>query len=956
MIPEVLVPLIGDSTKTVVIFYGTIAGFVLFVLFILWLILGRGPRRRRAFKQARRLLDKGLWSESLVEVKKLRVYGSPSASWNRRFDQLEGQALKMAASKALNDKKFEESLEQAVRSAELLGESTLEPRVAMQATMVQEIRRLFAKQGETRATVDLIGRTLLVQSPCREASFWQALCDLRNGQTDQALMNLQVARTGQARSITLADDVPPAPGAAPPSSFLDPALYLGTLLLRRGQALESLRFLTEANRMDANCPLVTLLLGSAMIETSGDTQFAVRALQKSLGPRGVAQWLATPQKFWIDGFPDNRSYVRKLASEYSFTCPVWGSDLILIQRQGNLALAKGHFKLGNFQEAADLFDKAIRDGAPSLTVLRGLGLSLAKLGRYDEAYVHLRTAHEMEEPKDRLTAGYLALCGAGGKAARPEDRAENIAWGIRTLSQFNAPGDAEWIDLINRVYAAARAAGVPLSSDDQLYLCEHLVSIHATDAISAQAYHHLMATCPRLMSREYAWLFCRADQQHRVGGEHARAIHAMTFADTAAANEFFEPRSWSLDDVEFRLLEVAAQQAPGRFPESLGSDYTVRGEWLLLDRANKLEKTGDKEGALHAIEILALLSPGHTRALDRAAELHFRAGRIERALELLERWHQAKPDEPLPLVRQALLAHQQNQPQRTQAKFADALARSHGRHRASISFLAARLALQAAFKNGELPADDALLTMQQHLDDCLQHEPAHPSALWCLAAVRWLRNDQPGVATLAPSMNQPNIADARFHCLAALSALLHNDPAGAATAAERAKQRAQAEPPSLFARNGDAHARLNLAAEAGYLQALGLLASEQPAAAIDVVQPLARMTGSPTWSQAQALLGKIHFAQQNAEAATQCWQTLDAKTRQAWNLVEPLAQTMFATAVESLLDGEYERAAEQLRQAGKLGCRDRRLGPLLLLSLFKAGQQAVYHEETAKVTPSEAAQ
>jgi hypothetical protein len=61
---------------------------------------------------------------------------------------------------------------------------------------------------------------------------------------------------------------------------------------------------------------------------------------------------------------------------------------------------------------------------------------------------------------------------------------------------------------------------------------------------------------------------------------------------------------------------------------------------------------------------------------------------------------------------------------------------------------------------------------------------------------------------------------------------------------------------------------------------------------------------------------------------------------------------MFISALESLQDAEYEQAAEKFRQAGKLGCRDRRIGPLLLLALFKAGQKAVYADETAHVTAS----
>ena len=42
---------------------------------------------------------------------------------------------------------------------------------------------------------------------------------------------------------------------------------------------------------------------------------------------------------------------------------------------------------------------------------------------------------------------------------------------------------------------------------------------------------------------------------------------------------------------------------------------------------------------------------------------------------------------------------------------------------------------------------------------------------------------------------------------------------------------------------------------------------------------------------------------------------------------------------QALAAGRYEPAAEWFREAGKLGLRDRRLGPLLSLALFKAGQQ-----------------
>ena len=65
---------------------------------------------------------------------------------------------------------------------------------------------------------------------------------------------------------------------------------------------------------------------------------------------------------------------------------------------------------------------------------------------YQEAYKHLKTALDLEEPKDRLTAGYLALCAACGKPDRPEDKGPNIAWAIRTIRQFSdeIDSDGEW--------------------------------------------------------------------------------------------------------------------------------------------------------------------------------------------------------------------------------------------------------------------------------------------------------------------------------------------------------------------------------------------------------------------------------------------------------------------------------------------------------------------------------
>src|SRR5262249_27105048 len=153
------------------------------------------------------------------------------------------------------------------------------------------------------------------------------------------------------------------------------------------------------------------------------------ALQRAL--RALTNWKETPQRAWLDGFPEQRSYIRRLAAKHPYTCPLWGHDLLLILRQLSTSLGNGLYRQGQFRESSEIFGKLLQEGAPSVAVLRGLGLALARQGLYDDAFKHLRTAHELEDPKDRLTAGYLALCAAKGKPLQADDKPKNIAWAIR---------------------------------------------------------------------------------------------------------------------------------------------------------------------------------------------------------------------------------------------------------------------------------------------------------------------------------------------------------------------------------------------------------------------------------------------------------------------------------------------------------------------------------------------
>ena len=83
----------------------------------------------------------------------------------------------------------------------------------------------------------------------------------------------------------------------------------------------------------------------------------VRALQRALGGRGLGLWQQQPDKAWVEGFPEARSYVRRLANKHRYGCPLLGSDLNIILRQGQLALAQAFYRQERFQEAADVYAK-----------------------------------------------------------------------------------------------------------------------------------------------------------------------------------------------------------------------------------------------------------------------------------------------------------------------------------------------------------------------------------------------------------------------------------------------------------------------------------------------------------------------------------------------------------------------------------------------------------------------
>jgi hypothetical protein len=88
------------------------------LVLLLWLAFGRGPRRRRAFARAGRLLEAGNWMEALTITEGLRASRGLSEQWQARLRNLAGECHQRAAEEALKDKRYEDAAEHRSRVVE----------------------------------------------------------------------------------------------------------------------------------------------------------------------------------------------------------------------------------------------------------------------------------------------------------------------------------------------------------------------------------------------------------------------------------------------------------------------------------------------------------------------------------------------------------------------------------------------------------------------------------------------------------------------------------------------------------------------------------------------------------------------------------------------------------------------------------------------------------------------
>jgi len=884
-----------------------------------------GPVRWRAYQRAQKALAAGEWTPALAAAEKYLAL-SPNAAWKARLDNLAGESHQRALDDALKDKHFDDALDHATAAARHLALDGAEMAARVVEAALAETRRLYCadlSDAGTLAVRTLLARVVKLNAGKAppEAGFWQALCLVREGDFEGAIAILTGVCEETARTV------------------IDPPLYTGILYHRLGKPQEALKWLSEANRIDGNCPLVTWQIGVSLMVSGGDSGLAMRALQRAMGPRGLPMWKNDPPRLWVEAFPEGRSYVRRAAAKSgkAFPCPLLGTDLAILLRQGNLALAQACYKEAKFQDASDLYAKLLESSPPTVLLLRGYGLSLARLGLHDQAYKQLRLALEQENPKDPFTAGYLALCGAMGKPTNADDKPKNVTWALRLLATYPVYENAEWAGLVRDVHAEARRNGIALALPDQELLCDALSSVQADDPKAAAAFAHLTMTHPDAVKPIHAWLYSRAATVHGVSSPADLDLFARTFQEAGKARGFFDAQKWDFSEVEYTYLERTAKRAPGSFPPVLGPDYAPKGEELLLLRSDVEEKAGRKDSAKASAEVLLRLAPRSLRGHDRLACLHYRSGEVERAVDVLANWGKLAPSDHWPFVRKAVIEQERGNPAGRSEAITTALDLTHGAVRGAVAYLGAQLALREGSKllqtgksRPHLPdlspeAGSAVGDGRRLLEECLREVPDHPDALWCLAAVRSVQRDRDGLAALAPLMDRPDVADPRFHYLGAVCQLAAGQFARAAEVAQRA-----------------AGALLQ---ECRFVQAWAKVKLGDGDAAIALLKPVASDSSAPSVMYARALLGQLCYEKAAYDDAILHWTAVEAGARARWGLDEPLRQTVLLAGLTAMHGSKFEQAADRFREAGKLGLRDKRLGGLVTLALVKAGQRLLYNDQ-----------
>jgi tetratricopeptide (TPR) repeat protein len=840
-----------------------------------WRMIGKGPRRRRTYQRARTLLTAGDWQGAKRAIQELRETGIATADWAGRVNNLEGECLRAAGESALAAGNYEQALQLFDESAKLLHLDRDEAAAKVIDSMLGELRAFVAQLDDEKA-IRQARRILQLQAGQPEAAFWLGLVSIRQGHSADAESALRQAyESAKGKSV-------------------EPALYLGMLLVREGRAKDGLKLLADANKLAGGSVVVSWQLGMGLATGGSDTNFAVRALQKSLGADGLPKLAKSPDTFWRQAFPDE-SYIAKLATKHPFVCPVLGGNIPGMIRQAKLALGQTLFRAERIAEAANVFQDLINEAEPTVAMLRALGIALCRLERYDEAYPHLRAAYEQEAGNNPLTACYLACAAAKARPNRAEDKPSNVRWAVRLLSGLLYPVDAEPARLVAGVYAEARPSGAPVPVDDQLRLCNTLIALNIADALAAAAIDHLAATAPDAIRPPFAFTYGRAALEHGSQGERDLDLLAKIFENSADAETYYRDRGWDLPKVERLFLERWSDHHRG-FPTVFGPDYPARCEQALFNEAKALESTGKVVEAEATIDLLRRLIPPSAASFDQLAKLAWLRGEVDETARLLHEWAAQSPGDPTPQLRLAVLEQERGNGAASAELVRAAHDRSAGEAKTAAAYLAAKLALR---RHHTADAVDWLKA-------CLAQDSRHTGALTLLAALQWDAGDRAGLAQLAPAMNQPQVTDPHFRYMTAVTWLVAGDLEGARIAA------------GLGDRGPDVR------------HLVGVIESRagDAGAAAEHFASIINEGEGPLTDHARAMLGRVKIDQGEYAEAVRHWLAVPEAKRKAWGIAEALPGWAYLAGVQSLQAGAELAACEWFDRARELGYKDPRLNAL----------------------------
>lgn len=854
-----------------------------------WLFV-RKHRPKFGLRAAREALESGNHGAALEIAQRYRPIASASPQpWHEEQRHIETEALHASAESSLRNRRYAETLQtfRTIASLLRLDESDACQRVV--DTMLSEVRLLSANTPDDSALPELIAEIFKQRSTCPEASFWLGISQLRHNETRKAIDSFTAATQA---------------GTSP----VDPYLYLGAIWLRDGSPRDALRVLSEANRLAPQCPLVSWLLGAAIVESGGDALLALRALQKATGTDGLPKYLKKPSRLWTETLPQDswirNVTLRRIDHAVPFRCPLELDRADVSLLRARIALAEALVTCQKAEDAIPIYTDLLKSH-DTLQIRRGLGLALAQLERHDEALPHLRVAHSQENPPSSVTTSALAL-----SLSHARFDPENIRQALELLTTLKSESDAIYARRAGAVFAAAQKAGLPISNDEIAKICDALVSTSAVDPHAAEAYNLLAGLNPNALPREAALLYTRAAQVHGLTLPLDEFLLDFAMGDQRSTRDYFALREWDFEAVELMYLQRWATRHPGTFPSAPGLDYAATVETSLLNAVQRQAAQGQFTTARELALLVLRLNPVSGLAYDRLAEIAFRRGNRAEATNWLKVWQTKCPNDPQPLARLALVSAANRNLEHASELLSQSLELVQGSARMPYLLMAARFAIAQGKRS---PA-------KLHLKECLSFAPYHPTALMGRTAIAWAEGNTPLLEKLASRMASVPAEDPWFHYLAAGALLV----AGNLGAAELSAKQAAADPMT--------------ASEGRHLLALVRARRNDIVGAAGLIRD-ASIEDAAVGHHAAAMRGQFAYLNGEYAEALHHWHNLPADRISAWNLPTVVANTAFLAGIQALDSNQPESAVQLLVQAARLGQDDARLESLLAAAYSRACRQ-----------------